>query len=184
MSATLEKVSKLLVEAQLQLLEEIERAYPPQEENVEPPSVEYDPVPPRQLKITVPEFLPRVGVYPTLFGQSNRRGPSSYSIARDRWYSLIGSGFKKALDEGKIRDFIPFERATVFIRMYFPDPRVRDVDNFTTVFINNALRYARIILDDSFDRLAVVTMGSLDPAAPRTEITVIEGLEILENFIR
>ncbi|WP_139490065.1 hypothetical protein [Brevibacillus dissolubilis] len=68
-----------------------------------------------------------------------------------------------------------FEPAFVFLAHYFPDLRLRDLDNRNKGFIFNGLRHSGIIGDDNWRKLAYMEAGFLDAMHPRVEIFVTDA---------
>ena len=174
----LEDVSRKLVEVQIDLLKMCRDTEPIGEElELEACESEYRPGPSQVIKLVIPEFLPRVQVHPGLLAKKNQIHPTTYSTARDRWFSLIGRTVQR--DVHLWKGFNTFKKALVWIHMFTPQEDI-DVDNFTTKFINDALVFTRIILDDNYQRMAMITSAELDKHSPRTQIFVREGWEIDE----
>lgn len=65
-----------------------------------------------------------------------------------------------------------FSPAFVFIAQYFPDGKIRDLDNRAKSFIFNGLRYSHLIEEDAWQELSYMEKGFLDRKHPRTEIWV------------
>jgi len=103
------------------------------------------------LRITINDYLPR-----------NRFVTSD---VRDSWIGMIA---KTLLDKD-----IYFEKALCIIVTYLPREGW-DVDNRGYKIIIDALRYARVITNDTFRELAFMVIGDVDPENPRTEIYVRE----------
>jgi len=70
---------------------------------------------------------------------------------------------------------IRYEKPFVLIHQYFPDLKIRDLDNRSKRFIFNGLRQGKIIIDDSWNKMEYMEMGSLDRDHPRTEIYLCES---------
>lgn len=66
----------------------------------------------------------------------------------------------------------PLPRAVVILTYYFPDRRRRDPDNYSGKMILDGLVRAKIIEDDSFEKIDLVLRCDLDTAAPHVEIEV------------
>ena len=174
----LEDVSRKLVEVQIDLLKLCRQSEPIDRElELEACESEYNPGPPQVIKLVVPEFLPRVQVHPGLLAKKNQMHPTTYGAVRDRWFSLIGRTVQR--DFHLWKGFNTFKKALVWIHMFTPKKDI-DVDNLTTKFINDALVFTRIILDDNCQIMATITSAEYDKYNPRTQIFVREGWEIDE----
>lgn len=68
----------------------------------------------------------------------------------------------------------PIEKAAVTLHYFFPTRARHDPDNYAGKMILDGLVKAGIILDDSFDCVALRLEGGYDAKNPRTEITVEE----------
>ncbi|CAI8942694.1 putative DUF4065 domain-containing protein [Brevibacillus sp. IT-7CA2] len=65
-----------------------------------------------------------------------------------------------------------FSPAFVFIAQYFPDRKIRDLDNRAKSFIFNGLRYSLLTGDDNWQELSYMEKGFFDPGGTRTEVWV------------
>lgn len=106
------------------------------------------------LKITVNECLPCI---------CNLKGAVRI---RNHWLGMI----RKALAGINIR----FTHALCVIIIYAPSPAVWDADNRAVKFIIDAMRYCRIVPDDTWDNLSYMVTGIADQKRPRTEVYVVE----------
>ena len=111
------------------------------------------------LRITINDYLPR-----------NRFVTSD---VRDSWIGIIA---KTLLDKD-----IHFEKALCIIVNYLPREGW-DVDNRGYKIIIDALRYARVIQNDTFRELAFMVLGEVDLDNPRTEIYVREFPGDVKSF--
>lgn len=66
----------------------------------------------------------------------------------------------------------PLPHARVVLTYYFPDLRRRDPDNYSGKMLLDGLKAARIIEDDSFDKIELILRCGLDKAHPHVEIEV------------
>ncbi|MCF6094516.1 hypothetical protein L1765_11130 [Microaerobacter geothermalis] len=85
----------------------------------------------------------------------------------------------------KINSGITFEKAFILIRQYFPDLKVRDLDNRSKRFIFNGLRQSGLIKDDDWKNITYMEVGLLDKCNPRTEIYVCDTdykIQLLEQI--
>lgn len=139
--------------------------------------------PPQALKIVVPLYAPKFQVHPGLFYSLNRAEPSTYQQVRSLWFTCIWESIRE--NGEKLSGLKTFGQALVWITVYFPDDRARDVDNFnfTAKFIIDALVAARVLEGDDHSRVAVVLEGAVDRENPRTEIIIMEDVGKL-NLIK
>lgn len=70
------------------------------------------------------------------------------------------------------------EKAFVLILQYFPNNRVRDLDNQFKSFIFNSLRFSQIIKGDSWQSVSYMDLGKFDENYSRTEIYISSFAEI------
>ncbi|MGB9804852.1 hypothetical protein [Desulfofundulus sp.] len=103
------------------------------------------------LKIVVDGYLPRAR--------------HATSVMRRSWIGKI----TRAL----LPIDVHFERAFCVIAIYVPAKVNWDVDNRYYKFIIDAIRFARVIDDDSCQRLSFMVIGGVDPENPRTEIYIV-----------
>jgi hypothetical protein len=80
------------------------------------------------------------------------------------------------------------EKAFVLIMQYFPNDKIRDLDNQFKSFIFNSLRSTQIVKDDRWQSLSYMDVGLIDRENSRTEIYVtsfrnIQKLLSLTNII-
>ncbi|MDT3417157.1 hypothetical protein QO009_003052 [Brevibacillus aydinogluensis] len=73
-----------------------------------------------------------------------------------------------------------FAPAFVLLAQYFPDMKIRDLDNRSKSFIFNGLRYSGLIQEDSWFKLSYMDCGFLDKENPRTEIWVCNQSDMFE----
>ena len=137
-----------------------------------PGEVRYLPGPPRLLHFVFYEGPPRIevhwGTYP---------GAASYAEVRDRWRRVVAATLEEARRRGMPLPTSPFGPSAAFFTFHFASSRVRDVDNYSTRFILNALRHHGILRDDNFDCLSLAVRGFSDGPL-RTELTLVEGIEL------
>jgi|LSQX01.3.fsa_nt_gb Holliday junction resolvase RusA-like endonuclease len=179
----LETLARYLVEAQLEIAaiakelekESISKTIP---QNAGGAKASWNPGPPRVLKIVVPIFLPKLKVHPQVTWRKNRAEATTYSAVRDEWFAYIASALRGEGAAG----LETFDRAIVWIGMYFPDARVRDLDNYTTKFILDALVALGVLQDDNHSRVSLITTGEVDQSYPRTEVFVFEDQGQLEKM--
>jgi hypothetical protein len=69
---------------------------------------------------------------------------------------------------------VHFEHALCAIKVYVPREIGWDVDNRAVSIIVNALRSAKVIHGDEWDKLSLLLLGGIDKKNPRTEIGLIE----------
>lgn len=72
---------------------------------------------------------------------------------REEWNEMVSCGLDKAKDLGFLEEWTAIERSLVVITAYAHDDQHQDVDNFTIVAINNALRANRIIEETNFNQM-------------------------------
>ena len=82
-----------------------------------------------------------------------------------QWLSMIAQSLK-----GIERSF---DKALIVIQIYSPAP-YWDVDNRSFKVIIDALKYQKLISDDTSNKMAFMVIGEVDPDHPRTEIYVRE----------
>mgnify|MGYP000442281406 CR=1 FL=1 len=128
------------------------------------------------IKITVPEFPPRVAVFDRTVFENGKPSVRAYMIARDRWYLLI----RKALEGYEGESIDP---ALVYIIYYVP--RLCDVGNFVEKFIIDGLMYAGAIAeDDNLKHVHVIAREArIDKERPRTEIYVVKHEGQVRNLV-
>lgn len=178
---TLDEFSRLLVELQLKMLSvqnEFERSIFKETEKPSGGSVEFLPGPQQELKITVPIFPPKIRVHPELLYAKNKQGPSTYSQVRDLWFATIRNLLMEHRDQ--LTELKVFLKAIVWFQFYFPDERVRDVDNFSVKLVNDALVKCKLLKDDDHRILSVIVTAAIDYNNPRTEIIILEDLNQLK----
>jgi hypothetical protein len=107
------------------------------------------------LKITVNSVLPR------------KCNKTSMSLMRYYWDSNI-------MDALRLLEPVHFEHALCAIKVYVPREVGWDVDNRAVSIIINALRGAKVVRGDEWDKLSLVLLGGFDRKHPRTEIRLIE----------
>lgn len=136
--------------------------------------------PPQALKIVVPLHPPKFQVHPDPIYSLNRAEPSTYQQVRKFWFTCI----RETMQENgeKLSGLKTFARALVWITVFFPDARIRDIDNFTVKFINDALVALRVLEDDDHSRMTMILEGRVDREAPRTKILVLEDVGQLEKI--
>lgn len=116
------------------------------------------------LHISVMECLPRV---------CDTKGAARL---RNHWLGLI----RKALAGINIS----FKHALCVILIYAPSSFLWDVDNRAIKFILDALRYCRVIPDDTWNNLSYLVTGLAGVVDPKTEIYVIEmGNNYIDNIL-
>ena len=174
----MEEVSRKLVEVQIDIQKICRDTEPIGEElELEACESEYFSGPPQVIKLVIPEFLPRLKVHPGLLAKKNHLHPTTYGAVRDRWFNLIARTFNR--DVHLWKGFTTFKKALVWIHMYVPQKNI-DIDNFTTKFINDALVFARIMEDDNYQRMIILTSAEYEKFNPKTQIKIREGWEIDE----
>jgi hypothetical protein len=107
------------------------------------------------------------------------------SHIRDHWVSMISCGLTKA----KINK--SFKHALCIIKIYAPIESIWDVDNRAYGIIIDAIRYNRIIKDDSWNNLSFMVTGQKDTERPRVEIIIqelgnnhLETIDQMSKFTR
>jgi len=113
------------------------------------------------LRISVDECLPRGNVVS--------------KPVKMRWINKI----RRALLDINIR----FESATVIIEVYSPYSASWDTDNRAHSMIINAIRYMKIIPDDSYQYMTYMVSGKIDKDNPRTEIYVLNYAFDAQMFV-
>ena len=129
---------------------------------------------PQELKIGVNIFPPKVRVHPELLYSKNKHGPSTYSEVRDLWFTTIMNLLQH--NKKRLLEFRTFTKALIWYRFFFPDEKIRDVDNFSVKLINDALVKCKIIKDDDHRIMSVVIRGAVDRLNPRTEIIITNDI--------
>jgi len=119
-----------------------------------------------KVKIMLPGIIPYVNL-----GQ--RLEDKDYYKKLDSFYQ---SELTKAIVNAKVE--LKFNKAFVVINQFFPDLIIRDFDNQIKSFIFNALRYSKLIQDDSWRNITYLENGELDRGNPRTEIIVVDDTVI------
>ncbi len=174
----LDELSRMLVEVQLKMLSvqnNLEKSA--FKDTLKPPAgtVKFLPGPPQELKITVNIFPPKVRVHPELLYAKNKQGPSTYSQVRDLWFATI----KNLLlgNREQLTELQTFQRALVWFKFFFPDEKVRDVDNFSVKLVNDALVKCKMLNDDDHRILSsVIVTAAVDYKNPRTEIIITDDI--------
>lgn len=90
-----------------------------------------------------------------------------YSLERQRWLAMIVNAIQQV---GQVE---PYEKALALVKVFFPNRKPRDLDNLEIKFVLDAIRYAQLVPDDSWEHLTYLPLGFCDPASPRTEILVM-----------
>jgi len=108
------------------------------------------------LRIVVNEPLP-----------TRIKSRARYSLERQRWLAMIVNAIRQV---GQVE---PYEKALALVKVFFPNRKPRDLDNLEIKFVLDALRYAQLVPDDSWEHLTYLPLGFCDPASPRTEILVM-----------
>ncbi|MCM3240655.1 hypothetical protein M3589_23660 [Heyndrickxia oleronia] len=121
------------------------------------------------VKIIIPGILPYVQL-------NHKLKDKNYYRQLNMFY--VGEITRKITEQDISKEF---KQAFVLIKQFFPDLKIRDFDNQFKSFIFNALRYSRLIPDDSWGNLTYMECGELDRITPRTEIT-ITNLHKLGDF--
>ncbi|MGD0153996.1 MAG: hypothetical protein ABSC17_09635 [Thermacetogeniaceae bacterium] len=118
------------------------------------------------LKIVVQDVLPR------------RKNDVPGSLLRRYWED----GVAQAICNLGIP--VSFEKALCIITMHAPRNVGWDVDNRAVSYVINALRVARVIPGDEWDKLSLLVLGGEpDKKNPRTEIVVMKHLtNIMETL--
>jgi len=109
------------------------------------------------LRIVVNEPLP-----------TRIKSRARYSLERQRWLAMIVNAIQQA-GVGQVE----YEKAFVLIKVFFPNRKQKDLDNLEIKFVLDAIRYARLVPDDSWDHLTYLPLGDCDPTSPRTELLVM-----------
>lgn len=179
----LDELSRLLVEVQLKInaiQKNLEKDVFKDTERPSAGTVEYLYGPPQELKLTVVDlFPPKVRVHPELLYVKNRQGPSTYSQVRDLWFATI----RNLLLENRVQltELQTFSKALVWFKFFFPDERIRDVDNFSVKLVIDALVKCKILEDDDHRLLSIVVKAAVDHKNPRTEIVIVNDEGQLEK---
>jgi|SRR5690606_12937635 len=63
--------------------------------------------------------------------------------------------------KNQIKELVPFDKATMMIVHYFPDYKTRDLDNNYYKPVIDSIRKSRIIKDDSWQNLSLLTLGDI-----------------------
>lgn len=113
------------------------------------------------LRISVDECLPR--------------GSVVSKPVKMRWINKI----RRALLDINIR----FDSATIIIEVYSPYSTSWDTDNRAHSMIINAIRYMKIIPDDSYQYMTYMVSGKVDKENPRTEIYVLNRALDAQAFL-
>ena len=180
----LEEISRKLVEVQLLMgvfQNKIEKEAFSSTQRPEKGGIEFLPDYPQEFKISVNIFPPKLRVHPELIYFKNKRGPSTYSQVRDLWFSTILNLLQ--CNKDRLEGFKTFTKALVWFNFFFPDEKIRDVDNFSIKLINDALVKCKILEDDDHRIMSVVIRGAVDQLNPRTEIVVVEDVGQLSKIL-
>lgn len=111
---------------------------------------------------TIPEIPPSNNKY---IGRNQRW---QYQKEKKRWATMI-EVFCKPKPE------IPFEKARVTLQYFFPNKIRRDPDNYSGKMVLDGLVKAGIIVDDSFDCIALlVGKGEIDKNNPHLVLIIEE----------
>lgn len=113
------------------------------------------------LRITVDECLPRDKLVT--------------KVTKMRWINKI----RRALLDINIR----FKSALIIIEVYSPYSGAWDVDNRAFSIVINAIRYMKIIPDDSYQHMTFMVAGKMDKERPRTEIFVLDYDVDVQTFV-
>ena len=113
------------------------------------------------LRITVDECLPRGNVVS--------------KPVKMRWINKI----RRALLDVNIR----FDSATIVIEVCSPHLVTWDTDNRAHSMIINAIRYMKIIPDDSYQHMSYMVSGKVDSDNPRTEIYILKHAFDAQVFV-
>jgi hypothetical protein len=125
----------------------------------------------RVLKLVINDYLPH-----------KRFLDSSYSEdLRYRWIRGIANAVNALRDTGVTVEF--HKSVLCQIVMYIPIRRYWDVDNRVYKYVIDALRYARVVPGDAFDKMSILLTGGVDKVNPRTEIYVYEPSHILTDMV-
>lgn len=119
------------------------------------------------LRITVKDYLPRKCL-------TVEKG--AISQLSNHWLYAIRDALTRLGVEPKIK------KADTLIISYVPHNRVVDPDNLAFELIMNALRFNRIINNDSIKETTFRVEGRVDKDNPRTEIYVYEYRDLLEEL--
>lgn len=68
----------------------------------------------------------------------------------------------------------PFKKSIVKLTYYFETRHRRDPDNYSGKFLLDGLVEAKVIEDDSFSNIDLITEGRYDKDNPRTVLTITE----------
>lgn len=109
------------------------------------------------LHITINECLPRL------------RDTKGSARIRNHWLGMI----RRSLAGINIS----FKHALCLIVVYAPTPILWDADNRAVKFIVDAVRYCRLVQDDTWNYISFMVTGELDSEHPRTEIYIAEAGE-------
>lgn len=125
----------------------------------------------RVLKVVVNDYLPH-----------RRFLESSYSEdLRYRWIRGIANAVNALRDAGVA---VGFNKSVLCqIVVYAPIKKEWDVDNRVYRHIINALHFAQVIPNDSYDIVSILLSGNVDKANPRTEIYVHEPSRNLTEMV-
>lgn len=180
----LEDISRRLVEVQLLMgmfQNKIEKEAFSNTQKPAKGKIEFLPGHPQELKISVNIFPPKVRVHPELLYLKNKRGPSTYSQVRDLWFSTIMNLLQHNKD--RLAGLQTFTKALVWFTFFFPDEKIRDVDNFSVKLVNDALVKCKILKDDDHRIVGVVVRAAVDHVNPRTEIVIAEDVGQLAKIL-
>lgn len=170
----LEDLSRLGVELQLKITtiqSNLEKSAYKETEKPASGTVDYLCGPPQELKLTVDIFPPKVRVHPEILYMKNKQAPSTYGQVRDLWFATIMNLLMQ--NREKLTRMQTFSKALVWFTFYFPDEKVRDVDNFSVKLVNDALVKCKILKDDDHRRMNIVVSADIDQKYPRTEIIIV-----------
>ncbi|MGB9887088.1 MAG: hypothetical protein ACPLRW_08830 [Moorellales bacterium] len=141
-----------VVDARRFLVEAVSGGEPGEDGRVVP--AVYHAGPPRFLGLVLPEAPPRIearwGGWP---------GLKVYGEVRDYWYRLVKQALDSGLGPEALGAWQPFQEAGAIFAFRLPSPRGWDPDNYAVRFILNALRYEKILVDDTHERLSFAVFG-------------------------
>lgn len=109
------------------------------------------------------------GVPPSLNQFAGRENTWAYRQEKTRWTRLV---WYRAMEQKKGTPTPHFAR--VKITYYFRDKRRHDPDNYAGKFLLDGLTKAKVIMDDDFAHIELLTAGGVDKEHPRTEIEITE----------
>lgn len=127
---------------------------------------------PYRLHILIPDYPPRLKEYnKTMFS------PKLGYNTKMRWHHYMSC----ALHELRVKGAHEFATMVIVAITYHYNGERYDVDNYAIKFINDAIKFSGLIVDDDHSHLALLIDGITDMGKKGTEITIITRQKLIEN---